>query len=117
MILNYAIACGRLQVGNSAALEVVARRLQLIDEAVSENPSAPSWKGGRLYLGMENWRGGAFTAPPLRAFVAGEMAEECRSQGAPEDPRGCRQNGPWKGYDLARVSLPAGTCSALEALE
>lgn len=83
------MAWDRLQVGNVAALEIVARRLQLIEEAVSENPSAPSWEGARLYMGTDDGRGGAFMAPSLRAFVAGE-----RRGRAPSSRSGARRERP-----------------------
>ena len=69
-----------LNAGNLACLETVSRRLQLIEEAVAENPSAPSWEGASIFMGSVERRGGALMAPDLRAYVAGELGKEAAIQ-------------------------------------
>ena len=76
LVLHYAIVWDSYNIGNSAAMEIIARRLQLIEEAVSENPDALSWEGARLHVGLEERRGGALMMPNLRSFVASEMGKE-----------------------------------------
>lgn len=98
MILNEAIASGRLQAGNRATLEFVARRLKLIKEAVSENPPAPSWESARLYMGTEDRQRGGVRGPILARLRRGlDGIGVGDSPVAPEGPRGGRRHGPRKG--------------------
>eukprot|EP00969_Alexandrium_andersonii_P228133 10075221-Alexandrium_andersonii.AAC.1 len=48
-----------------AAFEVLARRLQLIEEVRAESPAQPSWEGASHYMGSEERRGGALMDPQL----------------------------------------------------
>ena len=75
-LLHYSATWDHLDITNSAGLELAGRRLQLIEEAVSENPSQPSWEGSRHYMGLEQRRGGAVLDTGLRAFVATELGKE-----------------------------------------
>ena len=65
-----------LNVKNLVCFEFLLRRLQLIEEAVAENPTQPDYSGASHYLGTEERRGGALLAPSLRAYVAGELGKE-----------------------------------------
>jgi hypothetical protein len=65
-----------LNLRNSNLAELLFRRLQLQEEAVSENPSNPSMEGSEHYLGTEEKRGGALVVPSLKQHVASRLAEE-----------------------------------------
>jgi hypothetical protein len=65
-----------LNLKNLVCFEFLLRRLQLIEEAVAENPAQPDYSGAGHYLGTEERRGGALLAPSLRAYVAGELGKE-----------------------------------------
>lgn len=74
--LEAAISIDRLNVKNLCIIEVLARRLQLIEEVISENPGAPNWEGATHYMGWADRKGGALLAPSLRTHVAKQLAEE-----------------------------------------
>ena len=80
MILHHSVTWDMLQPGNLAGLEVAARRMQLIEEAVSENPEKPSWDGARVYMGTDEGRGGSVMAPGLRSYVASELGKSAAIQ-------------------------------------
>lgn len=65
-----------LNLRNLSSVEHCLRRLQLIQEAVSEDPLNPSYEGARHFMGGDERRGGAQMAPSLRAFVATELGRE-----------------------------------------
>ena len=60
----------------SEAAELTLRRLQLIEESVSENPDEPSMEGAEHYMGVGEQRGGALVSPGLRAYVARELSKQ-----------------------------------------
>ena len=52
-------------------MELAARRLQLHESAIFENPENPNYGGSRHFLGtQDSGRGGALVAPQLTAYVA-----------------------------------------------
>lgn len=59
-----------LNVANLATMEVLCRRRQLLAEAHSANPAAPSYEGGDYFLGTGSRPGGAIVAPSLTSFVS-----------------------------------------------
>lgn len=59
-----------LNVANLASMEVLCRRRQLLVEAHSANPAAPSYEGGDYFLGTGSRPGGAIVAPNLASFVS-----------------------------------------------
>jgi len=74
--LDLAIGVDRLNVRNLASFEWLLRRIQLHENAVLENPSAPSYEGARHFMGKGNRRGGALVAPELTTYVAAELGKE-----------------------------------------
>ena len=60
----------------SVGVEFLLRRKQLLEEAVGENPEAPSYEGANHYMGSAERPGGALLDPRLRAHVANEMSRE-----------------------------------------
>ena len=65
-----------INLRQSEGVELALRRMQLMEEAVSESPSDPSFEGAEHFLGIQEKRGGALVAPSLRAHVAGELGRE-----------------------------------------
>ena len=65
-----------LNVKVSVAAELLLRRLQLLEEAVSEDPANPSYEGATLFMGLNTKRGGGFVHPDLKKFVAEELGRE-----------------------------------------
>ena len=65
-----------LNAKNLVVVELLLRRITLHEEAVAENPDAPSCEGADHYLGISERAGGAQTVPPLRAHVATELSKE-----------------------------------------
>ena len=74
--LDLAVGVDRPNVTNLAMIEWFLRRLQLHENAVLENPSAPSYEGARHFMGKGNRRGGALVAPELTTYVAAELGKE-----------------------------------------
>jgi len=74
--LDLAISVDRLNVRNLASFEWLLRRVQLHENAVLENPAAPSYEGARHFMGKGNRRGGALVAPELTTYVAAELGKE-----------------------------------------
>ncbi|CAK0829896.1 unnamed protein product [Prorocentrum cordatum] len=65
-----------LNAMNLVGVELLLRRITLHEEAVAENPEAPSYEGSDHYLGISERSGGAQMAPSLRAHVATELSKE-----------------------------------------
>ena len=74
--LEYAATSDALNLRNFSFAEFLLRRIQLIEEAVSEDPSNPVYENARLYMGSEERRGGAIMAPTLRPHVPNELGME-----------------------------------------
>ena len=74
--LDLAISIDRLNIKNCACFEWFLRRLQLHENAVLENPVAPSYEGARHFMGKGNRRGGGLVAPDLTTYVASELGKE-----------------------------------------
>ena len=80
IFFDIAIMTDRLNVKNLACCEWLARRMQLQENAVLENPSAPSFEGARFFMGKGSRRGGALISPALQAHVAQEFSREAALQ-------------------------------------
>ena len=103
-MLETAVCYDCLQVSNLAAFEILARRLQHIEQAHVENPLAPCYGGAEHYLGSPERRGGALLAPGLALHVAGRLRDEAaiekerrKAQEMRSLPRGEPKGGDSKG--------------------
>ena len=67
-ILEMAIEYDQVDVSSLACFEVLARRVQMIEQAYSANPRQPRWEGQEHFMGIGQ-RGSA-TMPGLRAHAA-----------------------------------------------
>ena len=65
----------RHNLKNLAWAEWLLRRMQLQEDAVLENPHAPSYEHARHYMGKGANRGGALVNPSLVAHVASEVGK------------------------------------------
>eukprot|EP00974_Lingulodinium_polyedra_P058546 5637778-Lingulodinium_polyedra.AAC.1 len=65
-----------LNVPNLGSLEVLIRRLQLLESAHLDDPRAPNYEGGDWFLGHGDHPGGALIAPDLRAHVASRLKDD-----------------------------------------
>ena len=75
-ILDTALVYDALNVSNLACMELVVRRKQLLAEAHSYNPMAPSYEGADHYMGTAYRPGGAIVTPELTEYVARKMQQE-----------------------------------------
>lgn len=69
-ILDVAVSFDCLNVANLASFELLVRRRQLIADAHSLNPSAPSYDGADYYLGNRYKHGGGIIVPSLTEHVS-----------------------------------------------
>eukprot|EP00438_Fugacium_kawagutii_P011539 Skav230147 [mRNA] locus=scaffold1301:267704:272380:+ [translate_table: standard] len=68
-VLDACICYDCLNPSNLLCMELVVRRRQLIAQAHSLNPSAPSYDGADLFLGNQYRSGGGIVVPSLRDHV------------------------------------------------
>ena len=73
-ILQTAMTYDQLEVSSLCSFELVARRLQLIEEAYSSSPKAPKFDGQSHFMGQG--RKQVAIAPALTAHVASELRDE-----------------------------------------
>ena len=69
-MLDVAVSFDCLNVANLASFELLVRRRQLIADAHSLNPSAPSYDGADYYLGSRYKHGGGIIVPALTEHVS-----------------------------------------------
>lgn len=72
-IIDLAICYDGLNVANLASMELVVRRRQLIAEAHSASPGAPSYLGAEHFMGQTYKAGGGVMVPTLADFVSRKM--------------------------------------------
>ena len=72
-ILDMAIRYDCLNISNLASMELVVRRKQLIAEAHSHNPSAPSYEGADYWMGTGYRAGGGIVVPSLTEHVSRKL--------------------------------------------
>ena len=75
-ILELACTYDCLNAPNIGALELVGRRLQLIEEAHSSSPGAPCYDGSEHFMGTQLKPGGALVAPMLANHVMEKLKME-----------------------------------------
>ena len=62
-------------VMNLWAFELLLRRVQLLEFAVSEDPQNPSYDGANHFMGSYDSAGGGYIAPSLQTYVAAELGK------------------------------------------
>lgn len=72
-VLDLAVTYDNLNVTNLASMELVCRRRQLISDAHSNTPGAPSYMGAEYYMGQLYKQGGGIVVPALSEFVSRKM--------------------------------------------
>ena len=73
-VLQYALVYDQLDISSLVSYELVARRLQMLEEAYSANPKQPRFDAQLHFMGQG--RKTAALAPALAAHVASEMRDE-----------------------------------------
>eukprot|EP00435_Cladocopium_sp_Y103_P007924 s2848_g2.t1 len=68
-ILDAAIMYDCLNISNLACIELVCRRRQLLAEAHSASPAAPSYMGAEHFMGQTYKAGGGIVVPSLTDYV------------------------------------------------
>ena len=86
-VMEYAIAFDQLQGAEIAALEVIARRAQLIelrhrDKVVGNNLGVTVDDDTHIYLGTGRARGLLMVSPALEEFVSKELSRDLGGKGA-----------------------------------
>ena len=74
--LQYGVTWGHLNLRTSAMAEFLFRRMQLQEDVVVENPQNPVCEGAEYYMGVDEKRGGASTAPSLRQHASAEIGRD-----------------------------------------
>lgn len=77
-ILDIAISYDALCVCNLASFELLVRRKQLLAEAHSFNPAAPSYEGADYWLGSRYRPGGAIVIPRLTEHVSKKLEADSK---------------------------------------
>ena len=81
----------------SEGVELLLRRFQLMEEAVAESPSDPSFEGAEHFMGTQERKGGALVAPSLREHVAAELGREAAIMKEKRKAREAKGKGRGKG--------------------
>ena len=81
----------------SVAAELLLRRLELLEEAGSEDPAHPSYEGATLFMGLNTKRGGGFVHLDLKKFVAEELGREAAILKEKRKAREVRSSGKGRG--------------------
>ena len=75
-VIEKACVFDQVNAMNLACLELVMRRLALLEEAHGANPSHPNFEGSEHWLGLGEKRAGALIPPALSKYVANKVADE-----------------------------------------
>ena len=73
--LDVAMVWDGVNIKNTWFAELLLRRLQLLEHAVSEDPHNPSYEGAMHFMGATE-TAGAYVAPALQTFVATELGKQ-----------------------------------------
>ena len=77
-ILDEALCYDSLNIANLSCMELVVRRRQLIADAHSGTPGAPSYLGAEHYLGETYKHGGGIVVPALTDHVSRKMQAQAQ---------------------------------------
>lgn len=114
-ILELGVEYDQLHVSNPASFEVLARRLQLIEEARQERPTAPSYDSAEVYLGVGERKGARWWRPRSPATLRAGCATRawCSRSGAKQRRRAAVPRDPRRGGPAAKgTGQPPGTAAA-----
>ena len=73
--IDVAMVWDNSNIMNLWAIELVLRRVQLLEFAVSEDPANPSYDGATHFMGSYDSSGGGYIAPSLQTYVAAELGK------------------------------------------
>lgn len=74
--IDLAVSYDALNISNLASFELLIRRRQLLADAHTYNPSAPSYEGSDHFMGTTYRPGGAIVVPELMKHVSERMHQE-----------------------------------------
>eukprot|EP00435_Cladocopium_sp_Y103_P043411 s342_g12.t1 len=106
-IIDAALCYDSLNVANLSCIELACRRRQLIAEAHSQSPSAPSYIGAEHFLGQTYKAGGGIVVPSLSDYVSKQLHSQAQIQ--KEKRKIMESKGHGKG---GKDNKPAGKASA-----
>ena len=75
-VLEKSMVVDQLNVVNLVSMEIIGRRLILLEEAHSVDPGQPSFEGWEHWLGLGERRAGVLIPPELSRFVAKRVGDE-----------------------------------------
>ena len=75
-VLEFAACFDALRLENLISMELIGRRLQLIERAFLDSPTAPDFSYAQEYLSLVPHQEGSVRAPNLEAFVAEELRRQ-----------------------------------------
>ncbi len=109
-VLDQAVMYDCLNISNLSCMELVCRRRQLLAEAHSSSPGAPSYMGAEHFMGQTYKAGGGIVVPTLTDYVSRQMQaqsqimkekrkmEEAKAKGrGGKPPKGAPKSGPQGG--------------------
>ena len=79
-IIEKACVYDQLNIMNCSCIELVVRRMILLEEAHSINAQHPNFEGAEHWLGLGERRAGVLIPPSLSQFVAKKVAEDTAVQ-------------------------------------
>ena len=74
--VDFAVMYDGLNAPNLGCIEVLIRRMQLLESAHLDDPKAPNYEGGDLFMGHGDRPGGVLIAPDLRTHVATRLRDD-----------------------------------------
>ena len=98
-VIDAAVMYDCLNISNLASMELICRRRQLLAEAHSASPGAPSYMGAEHFMGQTYKAGGGIVVPSLTDYVSKQMQaqssimkekrkmEEAKSKGKGKPPK------------------------------
>jgi hypothetical protein len=107
-VIDVAVINDRLNIKNLVSFELLLRRLQLQESAITESPDNPSYEGARHFMGIGERRGGALINPVLAQYVATELGKEAailKEKRKAREARGSKGVGKG-GADEGRAAAP-----------
>ena len=79
-VMESMLTVDQLNIGALQSAELLARRLQLIEDAHRGSPSNPDYSAAELYMGLQTRKDGASVVPAFQKYVAEGLKDEVAIQ-------------------------------------
>ncbi|CAK0835229.1 unnamed protein product [Prorocentrum cordatum] len=79
-VMESMLTVDQLNIGALQSAELLARRLQLIEDAHRGSPSNPDYSAADLYMGLQTRKDGASVVPAFQEYVAEGLKDEVAIQ-------------------------------------